>query len=103
MWVVSAENGQGGVDKAIEVLPDVCLIDVNLPDISGYDVVKTLNNRPDTQNIPKIIFSANDIEQEQEEVGFHYFLPKPVDVNTLAEKLKYAIKNPPNGNTSREL
>jgi two-component system phosphate regulon response regulator PhoB len=95
--VYSAENGQMGLDKASELLPDVLLIDLNLPDISGYEVVDILNDRLETRDIPKIVFSASDIKQEQiPGVDFNYsFIQKPIDVNTLAERIKSAIQHSP--------
>ena len=95
--VYSAENGQMGLDKASELLPDVLLIDLNLPDISGYEVVDILNDRLETRDIPKIVFSASDIKQEHVPgVDFNYsFIQKPIDVNTLVERIKSAIQHSP--------
>jgi CheY-like chemotaxis protein len=100
--IYSAETGQQGLEQASRILPDVFLIDLNLPDMSGYEIVEILNNQTETQNIPKIIFSATDIEPTEKRIGFNYFLPKPLDVNTLAKKLVYAIQHP-NGSTGRVL
>jgi CheY-like chemotaxis protein len=93
--VYSVETGQKGLDKASEILPDVFLIDVNLPDISGYEVVDILNSRIETRDIPKIVFTASDIQQEHipgTEFNY-YFIQKPVDVNTLAEKIRSTIQH----------
>jgi two-component system cell cycle response regulator DivK len=101
--VYSVETGQKGLDKAPEILPDVFLIDVDLPDISGYEVVNILNRRIETQHIPKIVFTAGDmIREESLKTAFNYFIRKPVDVNTLAAKIKYAIQHP-NNSERREL
>ena len=99
--VYSAGTGQKGLAQVDEVIPDVFLIDLNLPDMNGYEIVDVLNNRTETESIPKIIFSATDFQSTQSSVKFDYFLTKPLDINTLAERIKYAIQNP-NG-SKREL
>ncbi|MBN1218992.1 MAG: response regulator [Anaerolineae bacterium] len=96
--VFSAETGREGLEQAAKILPDVFLIDVNLPDISGYEVVTELNRRQDTQGIPKILFTADDIELEPQKPDFDYFIQKPLDVNTMAEKIKRVIEHPPERN-----
>ena len=92
--VYTVETGREGLDKADEILPDVFLIDFNLPDIDGCEVIEILNRRAETQNIPKIIFSGTIIQNKiPSPVNPDFFIQKPVDVDTLADKLKYAIKN----------
>ncbi len=93
--VYTAKTGQEGLDKAGEVLPDVFLIDFNLPDINGYAIIKVLNDQAETQHIPKVIFSANVVQKKRASAGGpDFFIQKPVDINTLAEKLEYAIQHP---------
>jgi CheY-like chemotaxis protein len=99
--VYSAGTGQKGLEQAGKVVPDVFLIDLNLPDMNGYEIVDVLNNRVETEPIPKIIFSATDFKSTQSSVKFDYFLTKPLDINTLAERIEYAIRHP-NG-SKREL
>lgn len=99
--VYSAGTGQKGLEQVEEVIPDVFLIDLNLPDMNGYEIVDVLNGRIETEAIPKIIFSATDFRSTQSSAKFDYFLTKPLDINTLAERIKYAIEHP-NG-TKREL
>ena len=92
--VYTVETGREGLDKADEILPDVFLIDFNLPDIDGCEVIKILNRRAETQNIPKIIFSGTIIQNKIASPGNpDFYIQKPVDVDTLADKLKYAIKH----------
>jgi CheY-like chemotaxis protein len=84
-----------------KVIPDVFLIDLNLPDMNGYEIVDVLNNQAETEPVPKIIFSATDFQSTESSAKFDYFLTKPLDINTLAERIKYAIEHP-NG-SKREL
>lgn len=100
--VFSAGTGQKGLEQAHKVTPDVFLIDLNLPDMNGYDIVDALNDRIETQRVPKIIFSATDFKSTQSQAEFDYFLTKPLDISTLAERIEYAILHPTNG-TKREL
>ena len=99
--VFSAGTGQKGLEQVEKVLPDVFLIDLNLPDMNGYQIVDVLNDRMETEAIPKIIFSATDFQATQSTAKFDYFLTKPLDINTLAERIRYAIEHP-NG-SKREL
>ena len=93
--VYTVETGQEGLEKAGEILPDVFLIDFNLPDINGYEIIKVLNDRNETRNIPKIIFTAHIVQKERAASGGpDFFIQKPVDIDTLAQKLQYAIEHP---------
>ena len=92
--VYSAGTGQKGLEQVDKVIPDVFLIDLNLPDMNGYEIVDVLNNRIETEHIPKIIFSATDYESTQSPVKFDYYLTKPLDISTLAERIEYAIRHP---------
>ena len=100
--VYSAGTGQKGLAQVEEVIPDVFLIDLNLPDMNGYEIVAVLNDRTETEPIPKIIFSATDFKSTQSKANFDYFLTKPLDISTLAERIEYAILHPTNG-SKREL
>ncbi len=94
--VHSFGTGQEGLNRAAESIPDVFLIDINLPDISGYEVIETLNKRAETAHLPKIAFSANTDKQVRSRfpTGPIFFLPKPVDIDTLGDKIRDVIKNP---------
>ena len=59
--VILAKNGQDGLDQADDLLPDLFLIDLNLPDMSGHEVVNHLIKRETIYTIPKVIFLAGNI------------------------------------------
>jgi two-component system, cell cycle response regulator DivK len=93
--VYSADTGQEGLAQAAAIKPDIFLIDLNLPDMNGYEVLNALNDSQETQSIPKIIFSANDLHPaEKKSAVSHYFIQKPLDISTLSKKLEYAIQHP---------
>ena len=66
--------------------PDVVLLDIGLPDLSGYEVAKTLRTLPETQDAILIAVTGygqpSDIEQSKI-AGFDHYLLKPIDFNTL--------------------
>ena len=99
--LLSARDGNSGVAIARESLPDVVLMDINLPGISGIEALRTLAHDPKTAAIPVIALSANagprDIAKGLE-AGFFRYLTKPIKVtefmSTLDEALEAAGTNP---------
>ncbi len=92
--LLTAENGNLGVELAQAHKPDVILMDINLPGISGLKVLSILSKDDATANIPMIALSANagprDIERGLE-AGFLRYLTKPIKVDVLMETLDLGL------------
>jgi signal transduction histidine kinase/AmiR/NasT family two-component response regulator len=92
---LSARDGNRGVEIARAYLPDVILMDINLPGISGVDALRILALDPQTSHIPVIALSANagarDIAKGLE-AGFFRYLTKPIKVPEFMETLEIALK-----------
>jgi signal transduction histidine kinase/CheY-like chemotaxis protein len=94
MRMLSARDGNLGIALARAHQPDVILMDINLPGISGIQVLKTLREDPLTAHIPVIAISANAMSHDIEkglEVGFFRYLTKPIKVNEFMETLDIAL------------
>jgi len=65
--VVEATNGQEAVEQARKVMPDLILMDVRMPKMTGYDACKQLKSMEDTKHIPVIFLSAKGQEQERQQ------------------------------------
>jgi len=93
--LLSATNGNRGVETACASLPDVILMDINLPGISGIQALKILRADPLTAHIPVVALSANAMPRDVEkglEAGFFRYLTKPIKVNEFMETLDAALK-----------
>jgi signal transduction histidine kinase len=103
--LLTARNGQRGVELARSQLPDVILMDNNMPVLSGAAAQAILRSDPRTSDIPIIAISANAMPgavSSSLEAGFFRYLTKPVDLNALAEALDSALalaaaRKPPPG------
>ena len=100
--LISARDGYEGVALARASLPDVILMDINLPGITGVDALKILAEDESTKHIPVIALSANAIPRDIQrglEAGFFRYLTKPIKVgefmDTLDEALKFASTTAP--------
>jgi PAS domain S-box-containing protein len=93
--LLTAVNGNRGIEIARVSQPEVILMDINLPDISGYEALKILRSDPATTHIPIIAISANamppDIERSLK-AGFFRYLTKPIKVFEFMEALDVALK-----------
>ncbi len=93
--MLSAEDGVQGVELARQVLPEVILMDVNLPGMSGTEAMHILHEDPLTAHIPVIAISANamphDIERGMK-AGFFRYITKPIKVDELMDVLNQALK-----------
>lgn len=84
--LVAVPTPHEGLDIASKEQPDVIILDINLPDIDGYEVLRRLRSHPGTQSTPILALSANatlaDIRQGLQ-AGFDEYLTKPIDIDTL--------------------
>jgi CheY-like chemotaxis protein len=93
--LLSAADGILGVEFARTYLPEVILMDINLPGISGLEAMKILRADPTTAHIPIIALSANAVPRDIEkalEAGFLDYLTKPIKVNLFMNALDVALK-----------
>ena len=93
--LLSARDGNRGIEIARNSLPDVILMDINLPGISGIQALEILTEDPTTAHIPVIALSANAIPRDIQkglEAGFFRYLTKPIKVNELMETLDLALQ-----------
>jgi len=65
--VFTANGGKAGIDLATSIFPDLIILDLMMPEISGFDVVENLRKHPKAKGIPIIICSAKDITPEEKE------------------------------------
>jgi PAS domain S-box-containing protein len=93
--LLTAANGQLGIDAAREFLPELILMDIDLPDMSGVEVMKQLSRDPVTAHIRVIALSANampvDIDKGMS-AGFLRYLTKPIKIDELMLALDTAMK-----------
>jgi CheY-like chemotaxis protein len=88
--LLTAKEPVVGLKLAAQKIPDIILLDINLPVMNGYDVLKNLRQNKVTKNIQVIAISANampkDIEQGLE-AGFNEYITKPIDIKALLSSI----------------
>jgi PAS domain S-box-containing protein len=92
--LLTAIDGHLGIELARAYLPDVILMDINLPGISGYGALKCLRDDPATAHIPVLALSANAVPRDIEkglEAGFFRYLTKPIRVHEFMNALDVAL------------
>jgi signal transduction histidine kinase/ActR/RegA family two-component response regulator len=93
--MLSARDGNHGIALARTHLPDVILMDINLPGISGLQALKILREDPVTAHIPVLAISANAMPldiQKSLEAGFFRYLTKPIKIDEFMQALNMALE-----------
>lgn len=93
--VITAYDGNGGIEKAYSTLPDLILLDVMMPDISGFEVCKILVQDIRTKHIPIILVTARagaEDTKEGLEAGAFDYIKKPFNRVELMARVKSALK-----------
>jgi PAS domain S-box-containing protein len=89
--LVTAPNAELGIELVRAHQPDVVILDINLPGMSGFEAIQTLREWPETRDIPVIGLSAAALLKDTaraKAAGFHRYLTKPVKVAELMEVLE---------------
>jgi len=91
---ISTADPSGAIDMLLRERPDVLLLDINMPQISGFDVLKAMRSNPALKHLPVIVLtSADDAETKLKalDLGANDFLRKPVDPSELALRLRNTL------------
>jgi CheY-like chemotaxis protein len=95
MRLLSALDGNRGIQLARASQPEVILMDINLPGISGIEALHILREDPATAHIPVLALSANAMPRDIEkglEAGFFSYLTKPIKIREFMESLDTAFE-----------
>jgi two-component system cell cycle response regulator DivK len=91
--VLEAGDGPSGIDMALELHPDLILMDINLPEVDGYTATSKLKKA--LANVPIIAMTANVMKGDREkslEAGCDGYIQKPIDVDKLPEQIASFLK-----------
>jgi CheY-like chemotaxis protein len=89
--VVVTARGEDAIRKAVETHPDIILLDILLPDTSGWQVLNTLKGDPNTRDIPVVIISVVDEKKRGLHLGASEYLVKPIRREQLYDAISKAI------------
>lgn len=91
--VQGAYNGREALDLVREESPDLILLDLKMPDMDGYEVIRKLRLEQATRNIPVIVITGSSLDDDYDHVqilgmGVEHMLTKPFTVETLVQEIK---------------
>jgi len=92
--VLAATDGSQGLDLAHKQHPDLIVVDVQLPDISGLDLTRSLKADKDTRDIPIIVTTAHGLSDGDEDVrasGCDGFMAKPIAIAQFLELIELFV------------
>ena len=95
--LLASTLGEAGLDLARKHHPDLILLDVHLPDMTGDDVIRALQASPTTSTIPVVVLSADATKHQIDRLiaaGANAYLTKPIDVRQLLQTVDNAIGEP---------
>jgi len=91
----SAHNAEVGIELARKNIPDLILMDINLPGMSGTEAMRILKGKPETKDVLVVAISANAMRDEIDnglKAGFTNYITKPIDVIELTENIKKLLE-----------
>lgn len=90
-----AENGKQGVDKVKEYMPDIILLDILMPELDGFEVLKIVKSDPTTKDIPVLIMSnlgqEDHVEKGMKLGALGYIVKSQYTPSKVVEKIKSVL------------
>ena len=93
---VAAHDGEEGIKKAYEEMPDIILLDIVMPKVNGYEVCAHLKSDLKTSKIPIIVITASGVKRLEEKciaLGVEEIIRKPYDSRYLEERIAYHLRD----------
>jgi two-component system, cell cycle response regulator DivK len=92
--LIKAETGNEGYESALKNKPDFIVLDIQLPDIDGFEVLKKIRTNTETQDIPVIAMTSYAMAGGREKMlaaGCNGYVEKPIDPDQVVSQIKRAI------------
>ncbi len=89
--VLSCTDGCGALDMLSQNIPDLILLDINLPRMNGFEVHRKISEDSRLEKVKVVALSASVMREDEERIraaGFDDFIPKPIDTKGLIKKIK---------------
>lgn len=96
--LLTAVDGEEAIDVATCQLPDLILMDLQLPKMNGFAATKQLREQPVTANIPVVALTAHAMPEEQEhakQAGFDGYITKPINTRTFPAMIEALLSKRP--------
>lgn len=96
LQLISATTGPEGIAMAMSQAPDMIISDINLPELSGIELVQQLRQHDATRRVPIVALSANAMSADAEQglaAGFDAYLTKPINLNQLLETINHFLSS----------
>ena len=93
--VIEAPDGIIGLELALSTLPDLILMDINLPEVDGYELTAQFKKIRALENIPIVALTANVMKGDKEktlDAGCDGYIQKPIDVDRLPDQIRSFLK-----------
>jgi len=94
---IEAVNAEDGIELASARKPDLILMDIQLPGMSGIDALKVLRGNPGTAGIPVIAVTASVMQQDRKQIteaGFNAYVGKPINLKEFLDAVRNALETP---------
>ena len=88
MEVIDAADGLEGIRKACELAPDLVLVDINIPQLDGYEVTLRLRGEPSLHDTPIVAITAEGDRETSLAVGCDGYFQKPIDARSFARAVR---------------
>jgi len=88
--LIEAADGPSGLRVAEEIAPDLILMDINLPDVDGYEVTSRIRAIPHLARVPIVAMTANVMRGDREKslaAGCDGYIQKPIDIDLLPQQI----------------
>ncbi len=92
---IEAVDGEDALRKAQEERPGLILMDISLPKMDGYEVIRSLKSQEEYRDIPIVALTAHVMKGDKERAmnaGCIGYIPKPIDIRELPEQIRYYLK-----------
>lgn len=95
--VETAPDGQNALSRVTEIQPDLILLDLRMPGVDGYEVIRRLKSSDSTRPIPIIVATASPVDKEVDKVrvlgmGAAQYMTKPLSIETLVQEIRTVIE-----------
>jgi two-component system cell cycle response regulator DivK len=93
--LLTAADGEEAIAIALQELPQLILMDLQLPKMNGYAAMQRLKTHPETARIPVIALTAHAMPEERyhaQQVGFNGYITKPIDTRAFPKQIRIYLE-----------